>query len=267
MTTRQPRKTVSTNSFIFAPPPEENDGRRNDQRRAKAEPCSVHRPASILHSSEVPRVALVAALAVGKVVAAEGAAVVVARHAALRARRGVVHERLRRSDLPALPPARQDVVAVVAAQALARVLGVAEVDAEGGRGLRRPSVAAEAVAGVARADFSAAHLRVRRVAGEAGRVRREARRYRERDAAPPLRAVAGVAAGPGPRARARVGRVVEEHGEAAQARERLDGGRLLRVGVADRADGARRVGELLRVAAGAGGVPGRADGPRRVVAA
>src|ERR671933_1756987 len=147
---------------------------------------------SILHklrvfsgsTSEAEGLTRVAALAVGEVVAAEGAPVVVAAHAALRAPRAEVLGGARRGDLLRARDAGADLVAVVAAQPLARaVAGVAEVDAVGRRGGGDAPVAAELVAGAAGADVAPPGLRVRRVAPVAVVVRRDARRDRERDAA------------------------------------------------------------------------------------
>lgn len=227
-------------------------------RKAEAM-CSVKE----VRSLKVPGVALVAARAVREVVAAEGAAVVVAGHATPRTRVRVVHERLRGSDLPPLRRTGPQSVAVAAAQVFARVLGVAEAHAVGRRPFRRPTVAADEVARAARGDVAPGVLRPRRVALVAGRVRREPRRDRERRAAP-LGAVTRRAVRRRPRAGARVARVVEPDVEAPQRRKRLDrAGR--RVRMTDLAERTRRVGELLCVAARARRVPGGADWPRSVV--
>jgi len=93
-------------------------------------------------------------------------------------------------------------------------------------------------------------------------VRVEARRDRERDAAT-FRSVTRSTRLSRDCAAARVRRVVEAHAKGAHAREVFERARL-RVRVTDCADGARRIRELLRVAAGAGRVA-RKLRARRVV--
>src|SRR5688500_1841138 len=100
----------------------------------------------LVHPSKAECLPLVAALAVVEVVAAEGAPVVVAGHAVLRAARAEVLRGPRRRDLSALTRAREHAVALVAAQALTRaVLRVAEADRVGARTRRR---AADGPAGI-----------------------------------------------------------------------------------------------------------------------
>src|SRR5215203_4055693 len=100
-------------------------GLRNDRRAPR--PCQFF-------LSEAEGLPLVAALAVGEVVAAEGAPVVVAGHAGLRAPRAGVLRGPRGGDLSALPRAGAHLVAVVAAHPLPRaVRGVAEADRVGAR--------------------------------------------------------------------------------------------------------------------------------------
>src|SRR5688572_4508948 len=114
-------------------------GLRNDRRGSR--PCQFF-------LSEAKGLPLVAALAVGEVVAAEGAPVVVAGHAGLRATRAEVLRGARRGDLPALPHPGAHLMAVVAAHPLARaVRGVAEADRVSLRARRRAAVAALRVAG------------------------------------------------------------------------------------------------------------------------
>src|SRR5919197_5127893 len=123
-------------------------------------------------TSEAEGLARVAALAGREVVAAEGAPVVVAGHAALPAPRAEVLGGARRVDLLRARDAGADLVAVVAAQALARaVFGVAEVDAVGRRVGGDAPVAAELVAGAAGADVAPPGLRVLGVGPGAGVVR------------------------------------------------------------------------------------------------
>src|SRR5215204_3976664 len=97
--------------------------------------------------------------AIRKVVAAEGALVVVTGHATPRARGRVVMERDGRDDLSPARGPRPDAVAIGTAQAPACVSGVAEVDAVGARPLRRSRVTAERVARPARREVSARRLR------------------------------------------------------------------------------------------------------------
>src|SRR5215207_1691817 len=141
----------------------EPHGPRNDRRAPP--PCQFF-------LSEAEGLALVAALAVGEVVAAEGAPVVVAGHAGPRARRAEVLSGLRRGDLSALAGAGAHLVAVVAAHALPRaVCEVAEADRVGARGRGRAAVAALRVAGRAGADLARRAARLRRVAAVAVVVR------------------------------------------------------------------------------------------------
>src|SRR5215203_766790 len=131
-------------------------GLRNDRRAPR--PCQFF-------LSEAEGLPLVAALAVGEVVAAEGAPVVVAGHAGLRARRAEVLRRLRRGDLPTLPRARAHLVTVVTAHALAgAVRGMVEAHRVGARRRGRAAVAALRVAGRAGAYVARGTAGLRRVA-------------------------------------------------------------------------------------------------------
>jgi hypothetical protein len=118
--------------------------------------------------------AFVTALAVGEIVAAEGASVVVARPATLRAARAEVLREDWRSHLTALPRACADAVTRCAIQSLSRaVRRMREACAEGTTRCGRTRVAAERVADAAGGDVASARLRAGRVALEARRVRAE----------------------------------------------------------------------------------------------
>lgn len=161
-----------------------------------------------------------ATLAVGKIIAAEGAAVVMTGHAALRAGGGMVHERLGRADLSPLRQPRPDVVTVVATESLPRAVpGVAEINPEGLRRLGRPAVTPDLVTSAARGDVvPGTTLRARRVARVTGVVRAETSGDRERDAA-----ARGFVAGDAARARSRrarrVPRVIETDVETSERGE------------------------------------------------
>src|SRR5687768_10291922 len=202
----------------------------------------------LVHPSKAECLPLVAALAVVEVVAAEGAPVVVAGHAGLRAARAEVLRGPRRRDLSALTRAREHAVALVAAEALTRaVLRVAETDRVGARARRRAPVAALRVAGGAGRDVARGAARSRRVTAVAVVVRGRPGGYRERDAAP-RGAVAGGAALLGAAAARHVARVVETHVEGGQSGERLH--RRVRAFEVRVAVGAERAGvgeELLDV--------------------
>jgi hypothetical protein len=87
--------------------------------------------------------------AFGEITDAESPAVVMTSHAALRARRGMMHERLRRSDLTTLRQPRSDVVTLVAAQPLSPVLDVAEIDLVAARPFGSPYQSPRLMAGIA----------------------------------------------------------------------------------------------------------------------
>ena len=133
----------------------------------------------------MPRAPRVATLTVREIITAEGAAIVMTRHATLRACRGVMHERLRRRDLSPLRQSRPDAVAIVAAETLPRgVFAVAEINRIRARPLRRPCVTPCLVTRAARRDVAPrSTLRTRRMTLITGSVRTWSRRDRERDAA------------------------------------------------------------------------------------
>ena len=116
-----------------------------------------------------------ASLAVVKVGFAEGALIVVAGHAALRARVWEMLRREGRADLTALrQTSPADVVATIAVEILARaVIRVAEAEAERARLCRCPRVATRPVTGAAGGNINSAGLPARSVTLIAGLVRSE----------------------------------------------------------------------------------------------
>ena len=89
---------------------------------------TFHKASRPFNGSKAVAIPLVTPVAIGEITDAESPVVVMATHAALGARRGVMHERLRRSDLPTLRQSRTDVVTFIAAESLSPVFGVAEID-------------------------------------------------------------------------------------------------------------------------------------------
>lgn len=195
--------------------------------------------------------AFVTSLAVSEILSAEGAPVIVACHAALSARRQVMHLRDGRSDLPALRCSRAHVMAAGAIQTLARpVIGMAEIDAVRARRFRRAHKAAQTVTGAARRDIAPVRgLRARAVTLITGIVRAQARRDRERHAASGGFVTGGAALPHSPS----VLRVIELRVKASERRKGFNCARLF-VRMTDVADVAVRVIELLRMASGAGRV-------------
>ena len=124
-------------------------------------------------------------------------------------------ERLRRSDLPALRPAGQDLVTFGARLLL--VLRMAEANAKGLRECRRPRIATQLMTGAARGDIATAGLRARRVTAITGGVRIEARRYRQRHPVAAGAVTGGAAHSPHVHVRG----VIELHAEALQTRKRF----------------------------------------------
>ena len=86
-------------------------------------------------------------LAVAKILYAESALVVVAGETTLRALRRMVHQGLRRCDLPRLRHSGSDAVTISTTQSLTRaVLSMTEAHSVGARLRRSPRVTARAVA-------------------------------------------------------------------------------------------------------------------------
>src|SRR6266542_3948862 len=110
----------------------------------------------------MPSRSSVATLANGKVIAAERALAVMARHTAHTAARCVMVERFRRRDLPSLRQSRSNLVAFVASYFL--MFGMIESYAECLGEFRSPRVTIQLVTRAARRDVAATRLRSRRMA-------------------------------------------------------------------------------------------------------
>lgn len=114
-----------------------------------------------------------AAFANGKVFAAKRALPVMTSHATWSAPGGVMIERLRLRDLPALWHPGANLMTLVAGGFL--MLRMAEADPKCLRELRRARISSELVTGAAGRNVASTRLRARRVALITGRMRIKAR--------------------------------------------------------------------------------------------
>ena len=110
-----------------------------------------------------------------EVIAAKRTLAVMASHAALRATRCVMVERLRRGDLSSLRHSRSHLVAFVAGYLL--MFGMIKADAESLGGLSCPGIPTQLMTRTTRRDIAAAGLRARSVASITSCVRIESRGY------------------------------------------------------------------------------------------
>ena len=199
----------------------------------------------------MPSGSIVATFTNRKVIAAKRALTVMASHTALSSTRGMVIGRLGSSDLAPLWQSRFHLMTIIAGQLLRRpVFGVAEVHTKGGGPLGSSRVAAELVAGTTRGNIPAPRFRAWHMTAITSRMRVEANRNRQRDAAP----CRTVASGATHTAHVQVSRVIEVHAEALQPGKRLERAGA-HISVANRADRTLTVRKLLRVTPGAGHVP------------
>lgn len=203
------------------------------------------------------------AAAIGKIVAAEGAAIVVTARAALRARRRKVHRGRRLGHLIAARGAGSDLMTFAAVYR--GVTRMAEIQTVSARAVGNRRQTTERVTGRARRNVASAALRAARVTLKTGRVRVETGRNRARHAAL-RRRVTSRAALTRRGAAPRVNRVAEFSVEAAQTRKRFQTART-DARVTNQTDlTAGRVVKFLRVTADARRVTGQTRA-RRIVRA
>ena len=177
-------------------------------------------------------------LAIPKIFDTEGALIVVASRTALRASLCMMHQRLRRCDLPGLWYPGSDVVAIITTQPLTlAVPGMAEIHFVSVGPCVSTRIRSLAVARRTGRDIAPTRrLRTRSMTLVTSCMGVKSGRDRERHAAP-FHLMAGGATCGGTRSSSHVQRVIESHIETLQLRKSFDRARR-RVRVTDRADGA-----------------------------